>query len=87
MTYDTKRRILCTGVYEEVKLTKLEHKLLICLSSGNMMTYEEMMNYLRISKNRLKILKSKLSLKTKFQLKINAFCNIGYKLKNEIYFK
>lgn len=87
MTYDTKRRILCTGVYEEVKLTKLEHKLLICLSSGNLATYEEMANYLKNSKDSLRVLKNKLILKTKFQIEIVVIQGEGYRLDNEIYFE
>lgn len=87
MTYDTGKRILHTGVYEEVKLTKLEHKLLICLSSGNLATYEEMANYLKNSKDSLRVLKNKLILKTKFQIEIVVIQGEGYRLDNEIYFE
>lgn len=84
MTYDTKSKILHTGVYEKVKLTKLEHKLLICLSSGNLATYEEMTRYLHTSVSGILKLRSRLAYK---QLNVNVVRGLGFRIDNEIYFR
>lgn len=86
MTYDTKNKILHFGVYDEVKLSQLEHKFLICLSSGKTATYKEIKQYLNIDYN-LNRIRSSLERKTGFELKIKNICKIGYRLEKEIYFK
>lgn len=85
MTYNIKNRVLQVGVYEKVKLSKKEHKLLICLSSRNIATYEEMTEYLKVSKTNLMVLKLRLLRKTK--LKIKVISRVGYRLEDEIYFE
>lgn len=87
MTYDTRNRILQIGVHEEVKLTNLEHKFLICLSSGDVVSYEEMTKYLKCGKGSLSILKARLERKTKFELQIKVCFGRGYEIINDIYFK
>ena len=87
MTYDTKRRILHTGVKEKVKLSRTEHFLLICLSSGNVATYKEITKYLRIKQTSLNSLRMRLNRKTKNQLKIKSIRGVGYILESEIYFE
>ncbi len=86
MTYDTRNRILQIGVHEEVELTNLEHKLLICLSSGETMSYPEIKQYLKIDYN-LSRLRRNLEVKTGFELKIKNVYKSGYRLESEIYFK
>ena len=87
MTYDTKNRILQIGVREKVKLTYREDKLLICLSSNNMMKYEDIQKELGISINNLRQLKRRLLKNTKHQLEIKTISKTGYRLVNEIYFE
>lgn len=84
MTYDTKDKILHIGVYEKVKLTNLENKLLICLSSGNVATYEDMTKYLKVSKCKLKQLKGRIMRKG---LRVETARGVGFKLADEVYFK
>ena len=87
MTYNTKNKILQIGVYERVKLTYREHKLLICLSDNNVTKYEDIERELGISMNDLRRLKQRLLEDTKHQIDIRTVSGIGYKLKNEIYFE
>lgn len=87
MTYDTKNRILQIGVYEKVKLSYREDKLLICLSSNNMMKYEDIQKELSISMNELRRLKQRLLEDTKQQLEIKTVSGVGYRLVSEIYFE
>ena len=87
MTYDTKERILHIGVYKKVKLTELQHKLLICLSLGNATDYEEIEKYLEVSKEALSALKIRLMQKTNYELKIKTINCTGYRLDNELFFE
>lgn len=87
MTYNTKERILKIGVYESVKLTYKEHKLLICLSSNNTAKYEDILKELAISINDLRRLKQRLMIDTKRELKIRTVKGAGYQLMSEVYFK
>lgn len=86
MTYDTKNKVLHYGVYDEVKLTNLEHKFLICLSGGKTTTYREIKQYLNAGYD-IRRLKNNLEVKTGFELKIKRIYGIGYRLENEIYFR
>lgn len=87
MTYDTKNKVLQIGVYEKVKLSYREDKLLICLSSNNMMKYEDIQKELSISMNELRRLKQRLLEDTKQQLEIKTVSGVGYRLVSEIYFE
>lgn len=92
MTYDTKNRILHTGVYEKVKLTKLQHKLLVCLSSGNAVSIKEIAEYShgvfdKYTDYAIRRTIFKLRVKTKKQLKIKTVNKFGYRLESEIYFE
>lgn len=87
MTYNTKEKILQIGVYEKVKLTHKEHKLLICLSSNNTAKYEDILKELAISMNDLRRLKQRLMIDTKCELKIRTVKSTGYRLMSEIYFE
>ena len=92
MTYDTRNRILHICDYRKVDLTNLEHKLLICLSSGNMVTYEEILKYIYgwndiYAKRALCVIVSNLTKKTKGLLKILAIRGRGFILKSEVYFE
>lgn len=87
MTYNTKERILQIGVYEKVKLTYKEHKLLICLSSNNTAKYEDVLKELAISMNDLRRLKQRLIIDTKRELIIMTVKNSGYRLLSEVYFE
>ena len=87
MTYNLKEKTLHTGVREKFKLNQNEHFLLICLSSGDIATYNEMSEYLYLSEKRLHALRLRLIEKTKNNLKIKIVRGIGFILENEIYFK
>lgn len=87
MTYNTRERILQIGVYEKVKLTHKEHKLLICLSSNNVARYEDILQELSITMNDLRRLKQRLLNDTKYQLNIQTVKEKGYRLMSEVYFK
>lgn len=86
MTYDTKNRILHYGVYDEVRLSKLEHKFLICLSSGKTTLYQEIKQYLNVGYD-LSRMKNNLENKTGFELRIKKIHGIGFRLENEIRFR
>lgn len=92
MTYDTKNKVLYTGVREKINITGIEHKILICLSSGDLRKYEEISQYIyetsdKYTKKNISIHVSILRNKTKKQLKITAVRGRGFRLDNEIYFK
>lgn len=92
MTYDIKNRILYMGVKEKVKLSKNQSKILICLSSGNATTYEEICKYLysTYDKYTKKIVVKHIHFirfKTKNQLKVKTIIGVGYILESEIYFE
>lgn len=92
MTYDTKRRILHTGVREKVELSQIEHKILICLSSGNAVTHEEISKYLygvydEYTKKLVRQFIHFIRFKTKNQLKVKTIIGVGYILESEIYFE
>ena len=92
MLYDTKKHELWLGVREKVDLTNKENKLLICLASGNVATYEEMSRYLygvynACTKNCVMVHSNRLIAKCKGQLKIKTVREVGYRLENEIFFE
>lgn len=92
MTYDTKRRILHTGVYKKIELTTMENKLLICLSSGNVRTYKEISKYVYgfCSKHTIEAVRAHVSIlkrKSERRLNIKVIRGIGYRLESEIYFE
>ena len=87
MIYDTKNRILHTGVHEETKLSPREHELLICLSSGKLATYEEICQYMKITEVNFKSLKSRFIDKLEYKLHIKMVRNVGMILEDEIYFE
>ena len=87
MTYDTKNKILQIGVYEKVKLSYREDRLLICLSNNNIAKYEDILKELGMSMNELRRLKQRLLEDTRHQVKIKTVSGVGYKLEDEIYFK
>ncbi len=87
MVYDTKNRILQIGVYEKVKLSYREDKLLVCLSSNEVERYEDILKELGISMNELRRLKKRLLEDTKYELEIKTVSGVGYRLVSEVYFE
>lgn len=88
MTYDTGKRILYVRDDKEIKLSKLEHKLLICLSSGNVAKFDEIQKSLMLnSSSYIRVLICRLIEKTDFYLTIRTIVGVGYRLDTEIYFK
>ncbi len=87
MTYDTKNKILQIGVYEKVKLSYREDRLLICLSNNNIAKYEDILKELGMSMNELRRLKQRFLEDTRYQVKIKTVSGVGYKLEDEIYFE
>ncbi len=90
--YDTKNKVLQLGVFEKVKLTDIEDKILICLSSGNVRNHEEISKYVyqrydEHSDNTIRTHMSKLRRKTNHDLKIKTVQGSGYRLMSEIYFR
>ena len=90
MVYDTKNRLLIKGNHHKVKLTKLEHKLLIALSSEKMTLYDEISEYMygckfNFVQNTLPVIKSNLCKKA--NIKIKAMSSRGYILKTDIVYK
>ena len=92
MIYELKEKKLILKNGRQIKLTPLEHKLLIALSDNSTTTYETILLKMyglgeyQILKNSLAEVKKRLSNKTK-QLKIIVLSNIGYRLETEIYYK
>jgi len=85
MTYETRNKRLKIGVYEEIKLTDREDKLLMCLSNNDVARYEDIMKKLGISMNELRRLKKRLVEDT--VLNIKTINGVGYRLEDEIYFE
>lgn len=88
MTYDTGKRTLYVRDNKEIKLSRLEHKLLICLSSGNVATFDEIQKRLTLhDSNYVRVLICRLIEKTEFYLTIRTIVGVGYRLDSNIYFK
>lgn len=90
MMYDTKNRILHTGVYETKNITKIEHKFLVALKGGNFVTCEELCEkiYGKLDErhlNCIRVLKCRLRKKTKKELEIENKIGLGYRIKNLYY--
>ena len=90
MIYDTKNRLLIKGNNHKVKLTRLEHKLLIALSNGRMTLYDEISEYMygckfELTQNPLSAIKSNLCKKT--NLKIKTVNGWGYILETNMFYK
>lgn len=92
MIYELKNRTLILRNGKRIKLTPLEHKLLIALSDNSITPYKTILLKMyglddyQLLKNSLAEVKKRL-LKTTKQLKITVLNRIGYKLETEIYFK
>lgn len=84
IVYDTKCKILRNESGRVVKLTYREYKLLICLSSGKVERYEEILKELSISMNELERLRKRFIVDTGLDVKE---LDDGYKLEGEIYFE
>lgn len=88
MTYDTGKRKLYVGKDREIKLSKLEHKLLVCLSSGNVTTLDEIQKSLKLKDcSYVRVLVLRLIEKVEYYLRIKTVKGVGYRLDTEIYFK
>lgn len=88
MTYDTGKRILYIGNVKRMKLSKMEHKLLICLSSGNVATFDEIQGSLMLKDSSyVRVLILRLIEKVEYYLTIRTVTGVGYRLDSEIYFK
>lgn len=87
MTYDTQNRILYTGVYEKVKLSPTEHQLFMCLSTGKLVTYDEICDRLEISRNYFRNLKQRFMDKLEYNVKIKSVRDTGMILEDEIYYE
>lgn len=85
--YDTKNRILHLSKSEEVKLSKKEHELLICLSNGNLVQYDEIYKMMNTSKAAFNPLKTRFLDKVDCFLNIKTIRNVGLILEDEIYFE
>lgn len=90
MTYDTKNRILHTGVYTTEKITKIEHKFLMALEGENFVSYEEICEkiygeYDEYHLGCIRIIKFRLMEKTNNELGIETKTGLGYRIKNLYY--
>lgn len=87
MVYDTKYRFLTKENGEKIKLTKLEHKLLIALANEKLTFYNKIIElvYGYKYKRYIYIIKNNLCKKT--GLKIRAINNRGYILETDIAYK
>jgi hypothetical protein len=83
MVYETKTRYLHTGVRDIVKLNPTENKLLICLSSCNCRSYQELEEYIQ----KTNISRIVNNLRRKSGLRIITRKNFGTRLEDEIYFE
>lgn len=83
MTYYTREKILKVGEYKKIKLNKTENKLLICLSSNNVISHKEIENYTKI----INVSRLITDFKRKTGLKIKTRIGNGYILEDEIYFE
>lgn len=84
MIYDTSTRMLSYNKGNTVKISKLQHKLLICLSSGNAVSYKELEDY--VGSKHINKIKHELIDKTIYWLKIETIKGYGLILKSDIYF-
>ena len=82
MTYDTRNRMLHIKDDKQVKLSKIEERLLVCLSRNVAVSYEEINEYVK-GTNLSRTMKS-LNEKG---LKIERLRGYGLRLVNEIYFE
>lgn len=82
MVYDVKNRFLHTIYGDIVRLNKVEHKMLICLSDGNCAKYDDIEKY--VAKNNIGRIVHHLREKG---LNIQVKPKIGLILKDEIYFE
>lgn len=92
MMYDTKNRVLHICDYRKVDLTNLEHMLMLGLSSGNMVTYEEILKYMYgwndiYAKRTLHVIVSNLTKKTEGFLRILVIRGRGLLMETEMYYK
>lgn len=87
MIYKTKERRLYINDAFYIKLSEEEHRLLICLSSGDFVTYKEILNFLHINNSNFRRLKHRFCQKTKYILHVKTKKNEGLILKEKIYFE
>lgn len=81
--YFPEDKVLQRQGYKYSRLTPSENKLLICLSTGNLESIEELTKYLKITETNLRIIKKRLVDKTK--LNIEAITNSGYILRDYLF--
>ena len=89
MVYDTKNRLLIKE-NQEIKLSKLEHKLLIALADEKITLYEELSQFMYGCKYKLNygaIPQIKKFLCKKTGLEIRAITNRGYILESNVLYK
>ncbi len=85
MVYNTFSRILTTDKGKEIKLSKLHHLMLICLSNETIVTREELEEFtgsFNIYKLKCDFLK-----RVKHNIKIRTVRGIGFILESKIYFE
>jgi 3-deoxy-D-manno-octulosonic acid (KDO) 8-phosphate synthase len=89
MIYDTKKRLLLNG-RESIEISKKNEKLIIALSSMELVRYEEIAKYIyntNLDKAYRKICMLKKRLQEKTGLKIKTKLSVGYILETDIFFK
>ena len=89
MVYDTKNRFLFRGM-KAIRLSKLERKLIVLLSSKKLSTYEELAKNLYDSNFETKEMSIRTLIKRfrdKTRLNVTTLYGRGYILKDDIYFK
>ena len=88
MVYDTKKHLLISGK-KGIKLSKLEHKLLICLSSTNIVTYEEILKYIyNFDMKRIHAIRNLINrFRIKTELDVRTVQGRGFILKSRIYYE
>lgn len=87
MVYDTKNRFLTKENGENIKLTKLEHKLLIALADEKLTFYNKIIELVYGYKLKRYIHHIKNNLCKKTGLKIRAINNKGYILESDVFYK
>jgi len=83
MVYDTQNRILHIGIWEKIRVTEKEHKLMICLSCGDFVSYSEIGRYTKA----LSAVKLVEEFREKTKLNIEIKNDISVRLAEEIKFK
>ena len=84
MIYDTATRTLFYNSANSVRVSKLQHRLLVCLSSGDAVKYKDLENY--VGSKHINKIKYELIYKTIYWLEIETIKGYGLILKSDILF-